>query len=269
MLLQRGIDLGNPVADHPLNNGLVSWYLGLPGRRFGTKFPEVKSNGTSDALVGTVTAPWTAGSSPDFQAFRFNNDRTYSIKNLVGNAAYTVAFRYLLTSTPSFSYLLEDGTGGTARLGFDSGSSTVIRARLVTARTLYSTAISGSRGLGTWNTGILTRQVGAPCYWYCNGNRSEIVASGPAGNGNFNRVGGAYLSGFGLRGALESVAIYNYAMSDSQALALTNQYDMGYPDLLRRTSRKFMLVDGSGGGGGGFLPAWASNRSGILGGIGS
>jgi hypothetical protein len=57
-------------------------------------------------------------------------------------------------------------------------------------------------------------------------------------------------------------------MSDSQALALTNQYDMGYPDLLRRYSRKFVLGS-TAGGGGGFLPAWASNRSGILGGIGS
>lgn len=265
MLLQRSIDLGNPVADHPLNRGLVSWYLGLPGRRFGTKFPEVKSNGTSAALAGTVTTPWTSGSSPDFQAFRFSNDRTYSITNLVGNAAYTVAFRYLLTSTPSYSYLLEDGTGGTARIGFDSGSSTQVVTRLVTTGTLYSTAISGSRGLGRWNTGILTRQVGAPCYWYCNGNRSTIVASGPAGNGNFNRVGGAYLSGYGLRGALESVAIYNYAMSDSQALALTNQYDMGYPDLLRRTSRKFMLASDTGGGGGGFQPAWARGSNVILG----
>ena len=41
-MLGSYVDLGNPVADHPLNYGLVAWWQPLPGSAVGTTVRDLK-----------------------------------------------------------------------------------------------------------------------------------------------------------------------------------------------------------------------------------
>jgi hypothetical protein len=58
----RQIDLGNPVADHPLNRGLVSWWLPLPNTSGGSRLLDIV-RGPGSRYTGTLTGgpTWEAG----------------------------------------------------------------------------------------------------------------------------------------------------------------------------------------------------------------
>src|SRR5687767_7283414 len=64
------LDLGNPVADHPLNLGLSRWWLGLPGRSGGTLLCDLMDIGKYSAIIydGGGDAEWLPSRVPNFQA---------------------------------------------------------------------------------------------------------------------------------------------------------------------------------------------------------
>lgn len=86
-MLGRYIDLGNPVSDHPSNKGLVSWWLPLPGLRYGYTFSDLVQNNPL-AVTGTFSwSEWRNG----FGAFRTNPTTS------------TSADGYAITTSPKYT----------------------------------------------------------------------------------------------------------------------------------------------------------------------
>ncbi|HVJ82718.1 MAG TPA: LamG-like jellyroll fold domain-containing protein [Planctomycetia bacterium] len=258
------IDLGNPVADHPLNRGLVGWWLPLPNNSGGSNLHDITSKRNVAAFTnapGWATAP--------------NNSRSLLYN---GTTNYLTCSKTLLSSETKMSFVASilpaAGSSGSTRTIIGWGTNGGPQFRVNTTDVLGFVkqdiasigAGTGTVTLGAWNhvVGTYDSSSGAYQFWI-NGvdagggtNSQALVAGAPI----FGRHGTSGVEFFSGRiGDVRIIA--GRVMTRSEVFANYREWRAGYPNLLRRWSRKSFAA--IAGGGATFKSAWARNANTVLG----
>jgi hypothetical protein len=261
----NAIDLSDPVSDHPLNRGIVSWWLPLPHLKGSTTlFDLVKTGRNHGTLTNGPT--WTAGRD-GFGALQFDGSNDYVDCGLAGNfttESFWIEFHVNPASLPT------TGTGGNPvfvyKGAFNVGGWYVQCQQNSTTRDLvFVTNQSGANQqtksvanvltVGADHHVVVTRD-GAAAKIYVNGSEVSYAASAshtnPASVAT-SMVIGRYLASaanFHVTGRMDFVRIgANRVPSASEVAALYDQFRRSYPDTLRRYSTARWFVGSAPGGG--------------------
>src|SRR5690349_4775681 len=118
------IDLGNPVADHPLNLGLVAWWLSLPNNSGGTRLFDITGHGNTGTLTAGPT--WRTGLpvwGPGFSSLKFVTGSSQYVDcgnapvlQITGNMSVS-AWVYLASNSDTNGRMIiakDNNTGGRA-----------------------------------------------------------------------------------------------------------------------------------------------------------
>jgi hypothetical protein len=245
------IDLNNPVADHPLNKGMVGWWLPLANNSGGSKLFDLVG-GYHGVFGATTTSPtWVAGPNAA-QALSFDGSDDRWVSSLSSLSAVTVETVYRSTSSASNMHLANhDSTaGGGGRvwqhrqtsagkfewLPFDFGGnprSVVTNATVNDDKWQHIVCVYSSSVNAVYVNGALdatgTTDGGA--------GLASAVTNLEFGLPN-GFTGGAYFSG-----QLAHVAILNRVITASEVWGRYEQWKRGFPDLLRRTPAEFYSTD--------------------------
>lgn len=247
-MLGRYINTGGPVSDHPLNYGLVGWWLPLPGNQGGSRLFDLK--GKYPATL--KNAPGWCGGRSAFAALSFDATDDYVEQASLGNAingitsaTFSVWVR-LFTATPAsiatsglvdldtvsqathYPYtdgLAYVGTFRTARVNGITPLSSVNRTEwhMVTVTTDGTTWRFYQNAQEAANTGAEATVSADASFWL-----------GGSGTGGTDPV-------YFLDGRLTDCRIYNRALSASEVGNLYLQGVRDHPDTLRRYSRTAYL----------------------------
>jgi hypothetical protein len=240
------IDFGNPVSDSPLNQGLLAWWLTLPGRKGNTWFD----------LKGKYHAPltnapkWGGGGRPggfaDLQLTR-GSSQYASATGLLGQPAEVTICGWARPTdlTGGVSEFFSIGDAVTIRFGEDS---------IYQVKGFYHAAGAWTSGASyvipdpdNWHHICLTiKTTTSQQYLYINGqqqgsdtNSADIVYTG-LGTDTFL---GAHANG-GARyfnGNMDSMRAYSRALSAGEVFKLYEDERTGHIQTLRRFSRKAYL----------------------------
>ncbi len=247
------IDLGNPVASHPLNDGLVGWWMGLPNNSGGSTLFDLlgKNHGT---LTGGTSWGSGVGGLP---AVGYNGSDYVELNaaQLLGGTSspFTVEFDcYMGDSNGNALATLNYGGAGLFfgyvningnYQGWSLGDSSWQpqqdgRSGLVAGRYHVVFTYNGSGVGSTANYGI-----------YQNAVAGTVANAGAyGGNGAVSRLG-YHVGADDWLGTIYSTRVYNRALSADEVGRLYEQSLVGYPHTLRRYSKRIWLSDSSGGGG--------------------
>lgn len=234
------IDLGDPVADHPLNRGLTEWWLALPGRGLGQTLP-----GLAGRYPGTLTggATWAAGPN-GFAGVSVSGGSYLSLPDWANLAAGD--FTLVVVHTPrtwpgSYTALCDKGTSGLNRqmsLFYDTAGNMSYYG-IGTGAPAIAGPNTGMTAGKTWHF-VLTR-TGSACSTWVNGvsGGTFTEAGTTAGTGGTWQFG-ANPSGGGTAydGIYHEIRYAPRGVSQSEAVGLYDQWRRSHPDTLRRASRR-------------------------------
>ncbi len=271
-MLGRSIDLGNPVTNHTLNDGLVSWWLPLPSNLGGGTLFDLKGkiNGTLTNGPTWAGGPTGCGSSvlldgsDDYVGFgdvtTFDGFTSLTIAGWFrpDSIANTASGRRWVSkwgdAVGEWSFILSqvDGDGGKlvwvvgnpaqgALSGYQT-TNTVLTANVWTH--IVATWVGPGDAFAIYVNGVAVAQTLLA---------AQSVAIIGDSSSHF-RFGLDSDSVNGLLGAMTDVRAYSRALTASDAYRLYEQSLRGNPDTLRRWSRRAYLFDSIAGGGGGFVP---------------
>lgn len=242
MLPPSAIDLGNPVSDHPLNYGLVAWWLPLSNNRGGSKLFDIKG-GYHGVFTG---GPTWASALNGFAGLTVGTGTAYAQTPLTLPAA-PITISFWASSTNG--WLDCRPFGAADRNGGIYGLCVLWN---YPGDYLYMVARQGS------NTGAYDLHVAAPNL--SGGPRHVVMTVGPGGLTGYYRgkrvgnnpatttytTGGVQLrwgldhggaaAGFG--GSIWDMRVYSRALSDAEVFRLYEQGLKGHPDTLRRYAHK-------------------------------
>lgn len=240
----RCIDLGNPVANHPLNVGVVAWWLPLANNSGTTTLFDIANR---PGYNGALTNGPTWGPGPNgFGSLAFNSASSQYVELGVnppiadfGTGPFSLACVFYRTSVVSgrqtFIRFDSDSGGRPGYWLFESGGGSGFGFH-VAAATLTDVA-TGSYGAGVWTWAAATRDAAGNAVIYCNGQQvaSTTGATGSAGGTARNLRLAGFNAGSYLSGGLSSVQIFKgISLSAAQISALYLDWRLGYPDTLRR-----------------------------------
>jgi len=245
-----GIDLGNPVANHPLNDGLVSWWMGLPNAGQG----QVLRNLTGRA--GINLAGYSLTNYDGFPAITFSSSssRTGSVSGDIPLHGTLHAVE-IITRTPSASntyacdFGFDDSAGNGNRRAIIFGYQT--NAFNVFNNSAYPTGNSADTqiayaGADVWQQIVYTSD-GSTLRGYRNGVQMlSVSANLNLTSRNYQHdVGRPYAhAGSYYSGTIQSEKIYARFLTDSDVFALYEQWRRGFPDTLRRIpTRRWSFAD--------------------------
>jgi uncharacterized protein YodC (DUF2158 family) len=266
-MIGRYLNLGSPVETaHPLNLGLVSWWLPLPNNSGGfTLFDLMRRNN------GTLTngPAWAAGAHPFAHALSFDgSDDHVSFPAYVfgDDGTIVITFRprsdFASGDHPLFS-LRSNALGLTLLLDFYASGGTLYCGWYHSAGAGDRRATWAISGIttGQWHQLAMTWKVGVSTTIHANGDL-KTTAADPGASMWDTSLGTPYLATTQLHGtayAADDIAEmrwYNRQVPADTLAALREDYLLGYPRTLRRWSRRRWL-DVPAAAGGAFKAAWA------------
>lgn len=246
----HAVDQSAPVMrNHPLNRGLVAWWIALPNQSRGVTWRDIagRNHGTLTNMdpatdwIGPKGRPGGYGAldldvSNDYvdlgSAVVLTSGQPFTIAwwERVTSAANAFPSRFSLDVAGSASYFLcgRTNNAGYQHLFFGPAGSTVSRA---------SGAPSLASSVGIWRHWILTgtnplSTTAADFAVYVDGVAYATSTAGAAGSVSTNRIGNeAALNP--TDAALDDVRILNRAVSAAEARALYRETKAGHPDTLR------------------------------------
>lgn len=254
------IDWRNPIANHPLNRGLVSWWLAGPAQRRSTVLRDLcgRNHGTltnMDPLTDWVSGGGRPGGfgSLDFDA---TNDHV--------NCGTTLPFLSTLTVSAWLKYSsINDTHGYPIEHVADASNCWMIHvvAGGATANLAFKikvggvetkNAIAGAATLNTWEHWTCTAVSGGSLAIYKNGVAQSL---GVDGNGSFTSTarldlgGGSHSTNTQYGGQLDDARIYNRALSAGEVWQLyadSRRCCLNTLNRLRRgsASRRYVFEDG-------------------------
>ena len=245
------IDLGNPVSDHPLNQGLASWWLPLSNNSGGSRLFDVKGR-----MTGTLT------NVPVWQTDGFRNPAlrfTATSSQYVTFGGYSTAtiwtwvFRFRRISTLD-TRILAGHNSSNNKIGIDPGSANLF-VRLVASGTSESLALPGYTD-GNWSCLSVARNDTTAAQATANFAANLTLTNPASGSANWDRLGADNSASFPFDGLIAEARYYNRYLTYAERLAVHDQMVRGNPDVLRRWSRKSFSFAAGGGGGSTPSVAW-------------
>lgn len=249
-----GIDLLNPVERaHPLNRGLVGWWLTLPNLYGGGRLWDLLGRNHGTLGSGPTWVPGRSG----FGAINFPTGGANDKVSADGSAAFesgyvTVAVLFRPTSisgtlsvvtyasSGNFGWGVEVKGGQGNFYGFGGGGAYKDRIGNATL-----TAGNWYHVVGTWD--------GTTAHLYLNGLPDE-GASGGSLSGPFTYSGTRYLTlgyapfgGSGQPMDVTSLRVWDHAKSAGEVWADYDQSRRGNPDTLRRVRPWSFGIEDAGG----------------------
>lgn len=243
----RYIDMGNPIADHPLNQSLIAWWLplrsniggnyvfDLKGKHRGTLVNEMKWGGCVNGLPSLKSD----GTGDHVQV------ADHAELRLTDNFTLSIAIRVNPTSNEQSLF-----TKGTSEYEFDlitSGST--LRVNRDNASVIIT---AGYPTDNTWHHVAATKK-GTDYVIYVDGVSINSLgsATGFDGTGTTALVLGADDTGGSksLLGDWTDAAIRNVALPASAIAELYYQWRHGHPNTLRRWTRRTQMTAAAAGGG--------------------
>ena len=241
--MARVIDLQNPVSDHPLNDGLVSWWLPLRATGYGTTLFDLCKRNDGTLISGPT---WTAGRD-GFGALSFDGSNDYVETGAISPSPQTLSFEcwVRLSSTATEQTLLAITNGGAT----PSQYSQLLRFGSSAAVYCFDGApkLTASASLGT-SAGVWYHVVGV---WQNLGSQTVYVdgvqrATGAIGNlftgwspsprVSFGVIATLSASAARFSGDFGFARFYNRALSAADVASLYDQTLRGHPDTIRRYS---------------------------------
>jgi hypothetical protein len=247
------LDLGSPVAKHPLNEGLVGWWLPLTNNAGGGTLFDLGRRYHGTLASGVA---WAGGSRPGALGPCLSFDGTDDIVTTSTTPAatgdYSLSFwlRKPLTTRIVFAHRTGGNNGwrvmalnnGVMRFSLGGVEDNNLNSLVYSASAWHWLCITVS---GTSLTGYLSAAGGGPL-------ASETITIG-ALSGTPDRFvwGDGLFGGFEFDGLIDDTRVASRRWPDADVRALYSQSLRGHPDTLRRWSRKAWLMSPPAGGGGG------------------
>lgn len=235
-MLGRYLDLGNPVADHPLTRGLVAWWLPLPNNSGGSRLFDIR--GTNH---GTLTngPTWGAVAPDGFGALSYTGTAYVALPAISFGSELTISvwIRWAAWQTSSAVYKF----GSRPQMQLSRIATSKLEAVMLDSAAFQSPQSNAvddgawhkidavwvdSVRLSVYQDGVLANEdttVNTMVQAAVTGTLGTSSAGTAANNWN-GQIGG--------------FAFYNRALSAAEILALYDQARRGYPDMLRWWSRK-------------------------------
>lgn len=254
----RLVALGNPVADHPLNRGLLLWLYGLPHESNGVQLRDALSRRRYPvSLSGSPVPTWAPTGRGDY-ALEFASGAFATTAAGVaapidyspgtsGDVAISCWARIPAAASTTSLFLACNSTGASASgiellyaLGNTAGRMSVRTA----GTTAGAASFSGGYNDGLWHHFVGLRRGGVNRL-YTDG---RLVNTGAANTDNATASAALNLNGRnGTAGTVGGVGVsdvryYSRAPSDDEVWLLYDQGRRGYPDLLRRYTPRVWLI---------------------------
>jgi hypothetical protein len=248
-MLGRYVDLGNPVAGHPLNEGLISWWLPLPNNQGGGTLFDLKRKYDGALNNGPAWAPGpNAFASLDF----VRASDQFVEADYAPLSALSCTFWFRPNSLVNYFVWVDTNNGASitqdVRVYSDSGGT--LHADCNGADTTVAGVVAGA-----WNFAALIRTgAGTNLLYLWPPSGGPLVS--PATMSSLGvastkfRIGRAK-DGHACDGRATDVRLYSRALGAAELRGLYEQGLRGHPDTLRRWSRRAYLFGTAGGGGGG------------------
>lgn len=239
----RLVDLGNPVADHPINRGLVAWWYGLSNNSGGNFWFDIKSNFPQTRTGGSWGSSVLYGQSNQFTGV--STAYAQSATTPVTNVPVTMAAWFFLDNISGLKGIVSAGVGGAT----DNGSlSLLISGSTARAQTMDTGGLGEVEGVGTltlaagvWYHAAAVFASSSDRACYVNGANKGADANTLAVNTlTFSTIGCRAKSTSGtpranfFAGQIADVSVWNRALSDSEVRALYIEGRSGNPTRLRR-----------------------------------
>lgn len=241
------VDLGNPVSDHPLNRGLVGWWLPLPNNSGGSQLFDITGKRNHGTLSGDATWDAWGGPASKFGGLNLggtNGKATTALTNDSIGVPFSVSAWFNPATLPGGGAgVLSIGGSTLYTIGAiqvrwqdnDSGFQAVNAATTLAIGSWYNALVT-STGSGAGQTEI-----------YLAGIASGDGAAGGTFSGTNTLVIGNAGGGFDayFAGLVTDVRVWNRALDASEARLFFNQSRLAYPDLLRRMPSRVQSFGGT------------------------
>lgn len=247
---------------HPLNRGLVSWWLNMPGWTFGSTWRDLcgRNHGTLTSMDPATDWVSPRGRVGGLGALDFDATNDYvavpngSI-NFLNGGQWSISVWYNLRTNASFPRVLAQAIDG-----YNTFSFVVFTGGYPSVSTVIGgvTTTVDYAQLNLQNAWVHLLAVidSTPSAMYRNGIALSTATSGSS-NTHASNVGitiGARTDASRFwDGWLDDIRIWNRKLTEPEAWALYNDSRQGYPGTLnrvRRSTASRRYVAGGGGGGG-------------------
>jgi len=244
------IDLLNPVAPHPLNVGLVGWWLPLANGYGGSYLYDLLG-----LNHGTLTNGPTWATGPyGFGGLVLDGTNDYaplpsSFPAITGNLTCACWFKTSANTRHIFGgYDLSSPFSG---WGFGIGLGTLSNKLTFWSRSSGTpgwVASVASVNTGAWVHGAVSLS-GTSASFYVNGVLDVVrTVQVPASYSGTKSLFASTTGTNSFSGSATDIRIYSRAVTDGEAWQLYDQGVRGNPDLLRQYRRRAVLLRDSGGG---------------------
>lgn len=263
------VDLQNPISSHPLNRGLVSWWLPLPHLIGGRRLWDLR-NRAHGVLTGfpATGAEWI--SQPNrFGGLLLDGSNDYVLATMSAiPRPFTVIGAYNATTTYTaggvvlFSH--DDGTnsGYRVQLGYSGGNTTLT----LTFGAVADYPFAGlTTTTGLWSFAAVTVPVdsGTATAWLASNTelKTTTAAVGSA-TGTPTRAtisSNLFSDVVHFPGKVGFVVIVSGTMTSQAVQAWHTEWRTGFPNLLRRYPERswFILRESAAAAGGATIPVFA------------
>lgn len=240
------IDLLQPLTDHPINDGLLSAWIGLDGNAGGTNLYDIQGGNT---LALTNTPTWSYASGGTFPELLFVAASSQHAVSAAASSPNAVAFwlRIDISGDVGCVYAGADVYDST----FWTWSCFLFGGAIFFGANAAAAFINDTIVTGRWDHYVLNRSdTDGVSRLYKNGAALGTAATTSTSSG-ITRIakaaGASYFTG-GVRDLMQ----WNRPLPASQAAGLYAEGRQDYPNILRRLSpRSWFLMGAEQAGGGG------------------
>lgn len=236
------LDLGNPVANHPLNYSLLGFWVALPNNQGGGTWFDLTRR--CDATIQTGVT-WGSGDGRGFVGLSSSTGQsnipwasvaTNATLNSLGTGPGTILTRFRTTSHNRNERVICFGANSTWQYLYYSATG---KMALFNGSFLYSASTTPT--LNEWHTGGYSYSGGnAAFYWDGVPDGTATPGGMTSASGLDLNIGSDIVAGTldYLLGDLAWVAIWNRALTDDEHWRWEDESRQGFPNVLRRWSRR-------------------------------